>query len=701
VQALLGLSIVDPACGSGHFLLAAARRLAAHVARLQANGTPSGAEYRHALRQVVGKCIYGVDLNPMAVELCKVSLWMEAVEPGLPLTFLNSHVQHGNALLGTTPDLMAKGIPDAAWEPIEGDDRKVASALKKRNKLEAGGQRGFDTLWAATDDTEAKAVTQAVHELEAASDDDAADLARKEARWDGILISSEYRRQKFVADAWCLDGFAPSRNPEMWSSEAMALVAARSRVGTTVATYSAASAVGERLAAAGFAVARPPGALGKREMLVGTLARDPDRSCLRPLPRWFATPGAAADPAPRSATVIGAGLAGAAAARALAERGLRVTVLDARAAASGASGAPRAVLAPHLASWQSPQTRLVAAAFLHARALMDRVGVPHRPCGLLSPVSSDDEWAFEQAIADWGWPASMLRLLDADAARAHAGTPVGDAALLVADACTTAPHLTVRALLAHPGITLHEHAPVARLHPRNHGWTTELEDGRAFESCVAVIATAGIPAGALADMPEALASDALPSVPLSATRGQLSQLAFEGAGDIPRCVVSANGFVMPPVDGTACVGATFERERLDAPPTPHDDALNLGHAERLLPALAACTPSRRGAWAGIRTSVHDHCPVVGPVVADAAFRAAFERLAHGPVAARWPDPPLMPGLFVTLAHGSRGTCTALLAGELIADLACDTPRCVGDDLLPAILPQRFLVRELRTATRGS
>jgi len=203
VEALLGLSIVDPACGSGHFLLAAARRLAAHVARLQANGTPSGAEYRHALRQVVGKCIYGVDLNPMAVELCKVSLWMEAVEPGLPLTFLNSHIQHGNALLGTTPELMAKGIPDAAWEPIEGDDRKVASALKKRNKQGASGQRSFDTLWTSPADTGAQAVTKAVNELEAASDADAAELARKEAKWEGILTSQEYRQQKFVADAWC------------------------------------------------------------------------------------------------------------------------------------------------------------------------------------------------------------------------------------------------------------------------------------------------------------------------------------------------------------------------------------------------------------------------------------------------------------------------------------------------------------------
>lgn len=202
-EALLGLSIVDPACGSGHFLLAAARRLAAHVARLQAHGTPSAVEYRHALRQVVGRCIFGVDLNPMAVELCKVSLWMEAVEPGLPLTFLNSHIQHGNALLGTTPDLIAKGIPDSAWEPIEGDDKKAASALKKRNKKAAEGQRSMDSLWSEPINAEAQAVARAVAELEVASDASPEALARKESQWEGILGSAEYRHQKFVADAWC------------------------------------------------------------------------------------------------------------------------------------------------------------------------------------------------------------------------------------------------------------------------------------------------------------------------------------------------------------------------------------------------------------------------------------------------------------------------------------------------------------------
>ncbi len=198
--ALLGLSIVDPACGSGHFLLSAARRLATHVARATVNGTPSAEEYRRALRQVVAKCIFGVDLNPMAVELCKVSLWLEAVEPGLPLTFLDSHIQLGNALLGTTPTLMESGIPDAAWDPIEGDNKKAASALKKKNKVEAT-QTTLD--FGSRTRNEAKAVTQAVADLDAARDDNVQALADKERHWTGILTSEAYRHQKLVADAWC------------------------------------------------------------------------------------------------------------------------------------------------------------------------------------------------------------------------------------------------------------------------------------------------------------------------------------------------------------------------------------------------------------------------------------------------------------------------------------------------------------------
>ena len=91
---------------------------------------------RAALRRVVGRCIYGVDINPMAAELAKVSLWLEALEPGKPLSYLDQNIRVGNSLLGVTPALLAEGLPDAAFTPIEGDDRKVCSALKKQNAAE-------------------------------------------------------------------------------------------------------------------------------------------------------------------------------------------------------------------------------------------------------------------------------------------------------------------------------------------------------------------------------------------------------------------------------------------------------------------------------------------------------------------------------------------------------------------------------------
>jgi hypothetical protein len=216
IEALLALSIVDPACGSGHFLLAAARRLAAHVARIQANGTPAATEYRHALRQVVGHCVYGVDLNPMAVELCKVSLWMEAVEPGLPLTFLNSHIQQGNALLGTTPELMAKGIPDAAWEPIEGDDKKTSSALKKRNKMERTTPN-LSFEFSAVAEGATVAIVSQVQALDAAPDLDALGLERKETTWRGLLESEQFRARRLAADAWCAAFVWPKKAGELAS----------------------------------------------------------------------------------------------------------------------------------------------------------------------------------------------------------------------------------------------------------------------------------------------------------------------------------------------------------------------------------------------------------------------------------------------------------------------------------------------------
>lgn len=134
-DALLSISVIDPACGSGHFLLAAARRLAGHLARARAGGTPGAAEYRHALREVVTHCIYGVDRNPMALELARMALWLEAFSPDRALGFLDHHLVCGDALLGLM-DLNAvrTGIPDEAFKALTGDDKEVAKALAKRNR---------------------------------------------------------------------------------------------------------------------------------------------------------------------------------------------------------------------------------------------------------------------------------------------------------------------------------------------------------------------------------------------------------------------------------------------------------------------------------------------------------------------------------------------------------------------------------------
>ncbi len=145
VEALLVLTVIDPACGSGHFLLAAARRIATRVARHRARGTPSADDFRHALRDVARRCLYGVDRNPMAVELTKVALWIETVDPGLPLGFFDAQIRCGDALFGVF-DLKAleQGIPDGAYKPLAGDDKETAQHYAKRNRSEKAGQGSLD-----------------------------------------------------------------------------------------------------------------------------------------------------------------------------------------------------------------------------------------------------------------------------------------------------------------------------------------------------------------------------------------------------------------------------------------------------------------------------------------------------------------------------------------------------------------------------
>jgi len=140
--ALLDLRVADISCGSGHILLAAARRIATELAIVRTGeDQPSPTAYRAALRDVIRTCIYGVDLNPLAVELCKVALWLEAHNPGQPLNFLDHHIKCGNAIVGSVRrEELDKGVPDEAFATLSGDDKEVAARWRKRNKAEHAAQ---------------------------------------------------------------------------------------------------------------------------------------------------------------------------------------------------------------------------------------------------------------------------------------------------------------------------------------------------------------------------------------------------------------------------------------------------------------------------------------------------------------------------------------------------------------------------------
>ena len=211
VAALLGLRVCDPASGSGHFLLAAARRIARELAKVRSGeAEPSPEAYRAALRDVIRQCIYAVDKNPLAVDLCKVALWLEGYNAGLPLSFLDHHVKCGDSLLGVFDlDVLTAGVPDEAYTAVTGDDKATASALRKRNKAERAGQRSFDALTAgAVGAPHALARDfEALAEQEERTPDD---VRAKEALYDELRHQGgRWWTYKVACDLWTAAFFVP------------------------------------------------------------------------------------------------------------------------------------------------------------------------------------------------------------------------------------------------------------------------------------------------------------------------------------------------------------------------------------------------------------------------------------------------------------------------------------------------------------
>ncbi len=202
-DALLKLSVIDPACGSGHFLLSAARRIATRVARHRAGGTPSATDFRHALRDTARCCIHGVDRNPMAVELTKVALWIETVDPGRPLGFLDAQIRCGDSLLGVFDlQMLENGIPDAAYKPLAGDGKDAAQHYLKANRDAKSGQGSLALGGGPGKLPTGRPLTRRAHEIRALPEDSVTAVDEKRRRFRDFRAGQDFQMAEIACNTW-------------------------------------------------------------------------------------------------------------------------------------------------------------------------------------------------------------------------------------------------------------------------------------------------------------------------------------------------------------------------------------------------------------------------------------------------------------------------------------------------------------------
>ena len=486
-------------------------------------------------------------------------------------------------------------------------------------------------------------------------------------------IADVLRRLRLGADAFFLDGFAPERNPDMWTPAVMKGLARLARPGATAATYTAARSVRDALAAAGFVPGLRTGFGRKRSMLAARYAPVGVRRSAPPeQPRW----------SERRAIVIGAGLAGAAACERLSSRGWRIDLVERRAApAMEASGIAAGIFHPHVSRDDSILSRLTRAgsfyALRHWRAL-EAAGrrFAWSRCGCLQMATDAKEEARMGAtVHALGFPPEYVDYLPRASARNRTGIELRAGGWWFPEGGWVRPAELVAAQLsiaAERGmVAFHAGVGVHALASDGTHWQARAADG-------AIIASA--PVVVLANAEDA-ARLAPPGAPLKRVRGQLSLLPAESVPAL-RAVVAGAGHLAPAADGAAVVGATYDFDDEDTEPREEGHAGNLARLENLLPgASAGLDPARLAGSVGFRCVSADRLPLMG------AFPDAA---TPGPR-----DLPRAAGLYGLIALGSRGLTWAALGAELVACTIEGEPPPLEGDLLDAVDPTRFALRRLR------
>jgi tRNA 5-methylaminomethyl-2-thiouridine biosynthesis bifunctional protein len=525
-----------------------------------------------------------------------------------------------------------------------------------------------------------------------------------------VLGDAGERLREVVAsvDAFYLDGFAPDRNPQMWSPGIFKSLSRLAAPGATAATWSASRAVREGLQQAGFAWRAAEGIGGKRHITLATF--EPRAPLRKPVART-------GDPRTRTVAIVGGGLAGAACAQALAREGLHCTVFDRHAQPAGsASGNVAGLFHGVFHPDDGMHARAHRAAALAARDAAARAiatGVAGQATGLLRLVPEQADAAPLLAeLARSGLPPDYLQAWAPEQVQAAGGPPC--AAWFYPGGGWISPAGLTRWWLATDGIAWQGDVVVARLEQRDDGWHLFDAAGAPVGRADAVVlANAGdatpLWSSATDATGHALAADGQWIPPLAATRGQVSIVDAAAPGlRPPPMPIAGSGYALTLPDGAVLCGATTSADDADA-------AIRLADHAHNLRQLAAVTGSRLQAAAdgeddverlaaalvesgrlhgrvGWRATPADRLPMIGAVPRQPAAGAAA--LPDQP--RHWPR---VPGLFVVAGLGSRGLTWAPLAGRLVASWIADAPYPLPADIVDALDPARFCTRRVRASRR--
>lgn len=510
-----------------------------------------------------------------------------------------------------------------------------------------------------------------------------------------VMLAQQAAHRSVRVDAWFLDGFAPRVNPQMWTPELFAVIASLSGPGSTLSTYSVAGQVVRNVQECGFSISKQPGFGQKRHMLHGTFTGLNNRD--QPSIGWLQLPhsAAGADSTVPHVIIIGAGVAGCSAAYSLARRGCRVTVLE-RAAevAAGASGNRQAVLQCRLsnacnASWQfNLQAYLYAAR--HYQQLSTRADIQWHQTGVLNldtAFSSRRQRCAEVRLDLYS--EQVVRRVAAEEASRLAGIALAEGGNFQPLGGWLNPSELCRAWLDHPLISVVVDRTVTQLMRQDDGWIVQATDSRlgslhALQADTVVIANSHA-ARQLAQ------TAALPLVPL---RGQVTYVEESAASGPLACVVCGLSYISPAHDGLHSTGASYSKDVSDLAISVQEHEQNLAGIEGHLPP-AALSGGVNGGRVAVRAGTGDRMPIVGPVPDFADFENTWLSLLHRE--RRSPPAPaaVLPGLYVSVGHGSHGVSNAPLAGEYLAELITNGMLPLQEAVAECLHPGRFLLRDLR------